>query len=457
MLEKKDVNNFFANPVSDTLAPGYSTIIKEPMDFSTMRMLLEEGKFTSLNQFRSSFDLICNNCMTYNGPETVFFKSAKLLQRQGQRILAPERMKALAEHLPLIKDLTVEELGFELNEEITAELTVEDEKDVSKFIEEIRVSVSRPPGKFEAIPDALLPEEILAQAKGAASEAADKLKKKGGAPMGYLRRKPDDSTSLTIITPDPQGRNEAREKAVNLGQLIGKVKNGSCGLLGYKEDRRNCGRGVAPLYYGAYSSHGPTHDSTFANLTKAETELVYSTYGDDVGVSYAESIKNFSRNCEYATFIVDYLLDILTDQQHRKTSKFIEEQKMLREEESVVDEAFSDSKVDFDSLKSLEKDGIDMSFLGDLEKKYNNLSSVKLETTAGLLEELRSTQHERLSNTTNLTNLPEVGAREAELAGAVQGGLADMVASLRPRDLVNPGTSLSGVRRALGVPPTSEL
>merc|ERR1711962_1552941 len=89
----------------------------------------------------------------------------------------------------------------------------------------------------------------------------------------------------------------------------------------------------------------------------------------------------------------DHLLDILTDQQHRKTSKFIEEQKMLREEESVVDEAFTDSKVDFDSLKSLEKDGIDMSFLGDLEKKYNNLSSVKLETTAGLLEELYCMEH----------------------------------------------------------------
>ena len=202
MLEKKDVNNFFANPVSDTLAPGYSTIIKEPMDFSTMREMIEEGKFKTLSQFRTSFDLICNNCMTYNGPETVYFKSAKLLQRQGQRILAPERIKALAEHLPLIKDLNIEELGFELTEEITRELTVEDEKDVSKFIEEIRVSVSRPPGKFEAIPDPLLPEEILAQAQTAAKEAAEKLKKRGGgASMGYLRRKPDDTTSLAIITP----------------------------------------------------------------------------------------------------------------------------------------------------------------------------------------------------------------------------------------------------------------
>ena len=155
-----------------------------------------------------------------------------------------------------------------------------------------------------------------------------------------------------------------------------------------------------------------------------------------MGVSYAESIKNFSRNCEYATFIVDHLLDILTDQQHRKTSKYIEEQKLLRQEESVVDEAFTDSKIDFDLLKSLEKEGIDMSFLGDLEKRYHSSPAVKLEATAGLLEELRAAQHERLSGSSNLASLAEVGGREAELAGRVQGSLASMVAGVRPRDLV---------------------
>lgn len=463
MLEKKDLNNFFASPVSDTFAPGYSNIIKEAMDFSTMREKIEDSKYKSLEQFRHDFSLICNNCMTYNLPDTVYFKTAKKLLQQGQRILAPERLRALAEHLPLIKDLSKDELGFDMSDEVPAtELEKEHREDVSKYIEEIRGSVKRPPGKFEAIPDPMTPEELAAQTKAAAKGAAERLvRRRVSGQMGYLKNRSDGSASLAIITSDPDssasGSGVRVEKPVTLAQLVGKVKNGTSALTGFKEDRRNNAKAIHPLYYGAYSSHGPTHDSTFANLTKAETELVYSTYGDDVGVSYAESIKNFSRNCEYATFIVDHLLDILTDQQHRKTSKFIEEQKMLREEESVVDEAFTDSKVDFDSLKSLEKDGIDMSFLGDLEKKYNNLSSVKLETTAGLLEELRSTQHERLSNTTNLTNLPEVGAREAELAGAVQGGLADMVASLRPRDLVNPGTSLSGVRRALGVPPTSEL
>ena len=37
LLQKKDSNSFFAVPVNDQFAPGYSQIIKTPMDFSTMR------------------------------------------------------------------------------------------------------------------------------------------------------------------------------------------------------------------------------------------------------------------------------------------------------------------------------------------------------------------------------------------------------------------------------------
>ena len=37
LLQKKDANNFFASPVNDQFAPGYSQIIKTPMDFCTMR------------------------------------------------------------------------------------------------------------------------------------------------------------------------------------------------------------------------------------------------------------------------------------------------------------------------------------------------------------------------------------------------------------------------------------
>jgi len=468
MLEKKDINNFFSSPVSDTFAPGYSTIIKEPMDFSTMREKIEDAKYMNLERFRYDFELICTNCMTYNLPDTVYYKTAKKLHQQGQRIIAPERLRALAQHLPLMKDLSREELGFEMTDLVApTEATIEDEKDVSKFIEEIQSTVkSRPPGIFESVPDQMAPDDILAQAKAAAKAAADKLiRSKVGGHMGYLKQKADGGTSLSLITPVPtigasspsSSRQGQTEKPVSLEQLVGKVKNGTSSLTGFKEDRRNTAKAIHPLYYGAFSSHGPTHDSTFANLTKAETELVYSTYGDDVGVSYAESIKNFSRNCEYATFIVDHLLDILTGDQHRKTSKYLEEQKLLKDEEIAVNDAFTDkdSNVDFDSLRSLEKDGIDMSFLGDLESKYNLSTDVKLETTAGLIEDLRNVQHGRLSGNTNLNCLEGPGEREVDLAGQVQDSLVDMVGSMSrgPRDLARDGhVSIQGVRRSLGDP-----
>lgn len=45
---------------------------------------------------------------------------------------------------------------------------------------------------------------------------------------------------------------------------------------------------VKPLYYGSYSSFCPSYDSTFANLTKEESEMVYATYGNETAVQYAE-------------------------------------------------------------------------------------------------------------------------------------------------------------------------
>ena len=44
---------------------------------------------------------------------------------------------------------------------------------------------------------------------------------------------------------------------------------------------------VTFLMYGPYGSFAPTQSSTFATLSKMDTDLLYSTYGDDLGVSYA--------------------------------------------------------------------------------------------------------------------------------------------------------------------------
>lgn len=41
-------------------------------------------------------------------------------------------------------------------------------------------------------------------------------------------------------------------------------------------------------------------------------------------------------------FIVDHLLDILTGNEHRKTSHYIAEQKMLRREDDLLESTYTD-------------------------------------------------------------------------------------------------------------------
>jgi len=50
-LEKKDNQSFFAWPVTDNIAPNYSVIISQPMDFSTMRQKIEDVAYTNFHNF----------------------------------------------------------------------------------------------------------------------------------------------------------------------------------------------------------------------------------------------------------------------------------------------------------------------------------------------------------------------------------------------------------------------
>ena len=54
-LEKFDPQDIFAMPVTDQIAPGYSTMIRNPMDFSTIKTKCEaleyEGMFLYFVQF----------------------------------------------------------------------------------------------------------------------------------------------------------------------------------------------------------------------------------------------------------------------------------------------------------------------------------------------------------------------------------------------------------------------
>lgn len=50
-LERKDPRQFFAWPVTDSIAPNYSSIITKPMDFSTMKQKIEDNQYRTLQEF----------------------------------------------------------------------------------------------------------------------------------------------------------------------------------------------------------------------------------------------------------------------------------------------------------------------------------------------------------------------------------------------------------------------
>lgn len=49
---RKDPHGFFAFPVTDAIAPGYSMIIKHPMDFGTMRDKIVANEYKSVTEFK---------------------------------------------------------------------------------------------------------------------------------------------------------------------------------------------------------------------------------------------------------------------------------------------------------------------------------------------------------------------------------------------------------------------
>lgn len=68
----------FLQPV-DPIAlgiPDYFDVIQDPMDLSTMRNKLENGRYRSLGEFEGDFRLMIANCRTYNPPETEVVRMA---------------------------------------------------------------------------------------------------------------------------------------------------------------------------------------------------------------------------------------------------------------------------------------------------------------------------------------------------------------------------------------------
>ncbi|XWS14369.1 hypothetical protein CRYUN_Cryun35bG0003300 [Craigia yunnanensis] len=84
-LQKKDTYGVFSEPVDPEELPDYHDIIAHPMDFLTVRKKLDEGAYTTLEQFEKDIFLICSNAMQYNAPDTIYFRQARTMQELAKK------------------------------------------------------------------------------------------------------------------------------------------------------------------------------------------------------------------------------------------------------------------------------------------------------------------------------------------------------------------------------------
>jgi bromodomain-containing protein 7 len=482
-LEKRDPHQFFAWPVTDDIAPGYSAIITKPMDFSSIRQKIEENEYQLLPDFIGDFRLMCENAIRYNHHETVYNKAARRLLQAGLRLLQPEHLTR-GPVAVFIKDLSVKDLGFDPTIKIEhhdesysidsadegGNATMNDQPDPQQEErdrrERMKVEMD-PKTPYEPYVDSLTADEVLEQVQKAARQARSRLNKKRAHSMGFLRSHTDGTTSMTILVPSENG---IPEKTKKLGEFTGKLQKGTGLLQSFREDRRNIVKLPKALDYGSFSSFAPTFDTRFTNLSKEETELMLNTYGDENAVNYSTSIMRFSKDSGYGNTLANRLLDLLTNGEHSKTMEVLMESEHVKQAQKDVQEMVPDYQqeskrlesvnIDFDQLKSLHELGLDTSFLGGFEQamKGTSVSSVaadlqnKLDTNTALIEKLHQAQHDRLSTPINqhLSLVHQPNKQELELAEQITSNLTSIAKKLPPCAIA----SNNGVRKAMGMKPS---
>lgn len=94
-IQQKDVYKTFANPVKEEFAPNYFTVIKEPMDLSTIKQKMIHDETYNLSQFKDDVYLMIRNCMTYNPEQTVYYQEASKLYSFFKKSFKQEKQKLM--------------------------------------------------------------------------------------------------------------------------------------------------------------------------------------------------------------------------------------------------------------------------------------------------------------------------------------------------------------------------
>ncbi|KAM9096425.1 bromodomain-containing protein 9 isoform X4 [Sarcophilus harrisii] len=480
-LQRKDPHGFFAFPVTDAIAPGYSMIIKHPMDFGTMKDKIVANEYKSVTEFKADFKLMCDNAMTYNRPDTVYYKLAKKILHTGFKMMSKERLLALKRSMSFMQDMDFSQQAALLGNEDTAveepvpevvpvqvETTkkskkpskevIRAERDLERpsspapflqaglysnhprkipahhFLKNLQrrrlhslpCCIFEPEGNACSLTDSTAEEHVLALVEHAADEARDRINRYlPNSKMGYLKKNGDGALLYSVVNlSDPEAEDEETHP-VDLSSLSSKLLPGFT-TLGFKDERRN----KVTFLTSSGTSLSMQNNSVFSDLKSDEMELLYSAYGDETGIQCALSLQEFVKDSgSYSKKIVDDLLDQITGGDHSKTIYQLKQRRNIPmkppDEIKIGDSVGENSSVlDFMSMKSYSDVSLDISMLSSLGKVKKELdhddNHLNLDETTKLLQDLHEAQTDRVGSrpSSNLSSLSNTSERDQHHLGS---------------------------------------
>lgn len=440
LLSDKDKEGFFQYPVTDQLAPGYSSIITHPMDFSTIRKKISQDEYSNLSEFRADIELMCENALKYNRLDTIYYQAAKKLLASATKLLSKEKFIQLRETNEHFTRLTDRELGFSLettnnDQQQPPPQQQQQQQIVVNSHEPIKPKVPlKLPKYYEKLPGLLVdeeddedfsPEDVLSQAQQAAQCSREKLSLRRPQSIYKLTcQRPNGTTSLRFINQDDfSHQQQSQTRTITIGEL----SNMSTNTNGYNHshtttttttpivnetEKRNH---LLPRYYldyGPFASHAPQYDSSFTSLSKDDLDLLIHTYGSEFSGQYSVSLIDYVKDSgDLALASVD---------------------KYFKNNDESIEPTNSNVQHEFDR---------------------------KLDENARLLIQLRQAQYDRLCQPSNRmhqllsssssSNQPTEPINENELAEKVLTNLSDLthLSSNKSTDVIQPET----IRHNLGV------
>ncbi|XP_062360087.1 bromodomain-containing protein 9 isoform X9 [Cinclus cinclus] len=414
-LQRKDPHGFFAFPVTDAIAPGYSMIIKHPMDFGTMKEKIAANEYKSVTEFKADFKLMCDNAMTYNRPDTVYYKLAKKILHTGFKMMSKAALLG-------DEDTAVEEPVPEVVP-VQAETT----KKSKKQNKEVISCIFEPEGNACSLTDSTAEEHVLALVEHAADEARDRINRYlPNSKIGYLKKNGDGTLLFSVVNSSDPEAEEEETHPVDLSSLSSKLLPGFT-TLGFKDERRN----KVTFLTSANTAPSLQNNSIFQDLKPDEMELLYSAYGDETGIQCALSLQEFVKDAgSYSKKIVDDLLDQITSGDHSKTVYQLKQRRNIPVkplDEVKVGESAGDSStsdLDFLSMKPYSDVSLDISMLSSLGKVKKELdhddNHLHLDETTKLLQDLHEAQADRVGSrpSSNLSSLSNTSERDQHHLGS---------------------------------------